>query len=136
MSDNKQQQIRAALDTRLFTLPGNWPTIFEGEDYSPVVDVAYQMAYLLPRRTQNPTLTERLRDDGGVYQISLYFPRGADTGTCDLRAGQIVAHFPAGLMLNSGIIMVRIEGTPAIGAGMPSGDRWLVPVSIRYRCLT
>lgn len=136
MSDNKQQQIRAALDVRLSTLAGGWHTVVEGEDYTPDVDTPYQEVYLLPRRTNNPTLTERLRDDGGVYQISLKFPRGTDTRTADLRAGEVVAHFPAGLVLVSGIIRVRIEGTPAIAAGMPSGDRWLVPVSIRYRCLT
>jgi hypothetical protein len=130
-----QQLIRAALDTRLSTLPGLPPVAWEGEDYAPVQGVTYAKVALLPRTPSNRTLTEQLQDNGGVYQIGLYFPRGTPTGTMDALAGTIQQHFAAGTSLSAGIIGVRIEGTPAIAAGFPTGDRWLVPVSIRYRSI-
>lgn len=132
----KQQQIRAALDVRLAAFTPAWPTDWEGENFAPTDGVAYQSVRLLPRAPDNPTLSERLRDDGGVYQIGLYFPRGTPTGVMDARAGALQSYFYAGLTLTNGTIRVRVEGTPAIAAGLPTGDRWLVPVSIRYRCLT
>jgi len=134
MSD-KLQKIRAALESHL----NDWVSVpelaIEGQDFTPSPGALYATVNLLPRRTDNPTLTERLRDDGGIYQIGLYFPRGTDTATCDLLAGSLAAHFEAGTMLEAGIIKVRIEGTPAIAPGLPVGDRWLVPVSIRYRSI-
>lgn len=130
-----QQLIRAALDTRLATMPGLPPIAYEGDNYAPVAEVTYAKADLMPRRPANPTLDEQTQDNGGVYQISLYFPRGTDTGTMDALAGAIQTHFAAGTRLTAGIISLRIEGTPAISAGFPTGDRWLVPVSIRYRSI-
>lgn len=130
-----QQLIRSALDTRLETTPGMPEIVYEGEDYAPVAETPYAKVDLLPRRPANPTLDEQTQDHGGVYQISLYFPRGADTGTMDALAGAVQTHFAAGTRLTAGIISLRIEGTPAIAAGFPTGDRWLVPVSIRYRSI-
>jgi len=130
-----QQLIRAALDTHLANMPSPPPIAWEGEDYVPVAGTTYAKVDLLPRRPANPTLTEQLQDNGGVYQISLYFPRGTSTGDMDALAGAVQSHFAAGTSLTAGIIGVRIEGTPAIAAGLPTGDRWLVPVSIRYRSI-
>lgn len=130
------QLIRAALDTRLSTWADLPPVAWEGQDFAPTDGVTYAAVNLLPNRPDNPTLTESLIDAGGVYQVSLYFPRGADTGVIDALAGSLVAHFTAGLSLVAATIRVRVVGTPAITAGIPTGDRWLVPVSVRYRCLT
>lgn len=133
---DKLQKIRAALDTHLT----NWLSVpeiaWEGEDFTPTPGALYAAVNLLPRQTDNPTLSERLRDDGGIYQVALYFPRGSPTATCDIISGGLVSHFEAGTVLQAGIIKVRIEGTPAIAPGLPTGDRWLVPVSIRYRSIT
>jgi len=129
------QLIRAALDTHLAAMASVPPIAFEGEDYAPVAGTTYAKADLLPRSPDNPTLSERLQDNGGVYQIGLYFPRGTSTGVMDALAGAVQTHFAASTSLAAGIITVRIEGTPAIAAGFPTGDRWLVPVSIRYRSI-
>ena len=130
-----QQLIRAALDTHLAAMPDVPPIAWEGEDYTPVAGTTYAKVDLLPRTPGNPTLTEQLQDNGGIYQIGLYFPRGTETGTMDALAGAVQSHFAASTSLTTGIIGVRIEGTPAIAAGLPTGDRWLVPVSVRYRSI-
>ena len=130
-----QQLIRAALDTHLAAMAGAPTLTFEGDDFTPVPGVTYAAVALMPRRPANPTLSERLQDNGGIYQIGLKFPRGTDTGTMDALADALQLHFAAGTVLTAGIISVRIEGTPAIAGGFETGDRWMVPVSIRYRCL-
>jgi len=132
----KQQEIRAALDQWLTGMPGLPDVAWENSDFAPVAGQTYAEVYLLPRAPDNPTLSQRLRDDGGVYQISLKFPRNTDTATCDNLAGAVQSRFYAGLILQGATIKVQIERTPTISAGLPSGDRWLVPVSVRYRSLT
>ena len=131
-----QQHIRAALDTRLESLSPAIATAYEGRTFAPpVTSVPYQSVHLLPARPDNPTLTEQLRVDTGIYQVTLLYPREGDTATVDARVGALQSHFAAGTVLTSGTISVRIVGTPAIAAGMPAGDRWAVPVSIRYRTI-
>ena len=129
------QLIRAALDTHLSWMDCAPPLVWEGQDYTPTPGTTYAKVDLMPRRPANPTLDERTQDNGGIYQIGLYFPRGTETGRMAALAGEIQTHFAAGTLLTAGIITVRIDGTPAIAAGFPTGDRWLVPVSIRYRSI-
>jgi hypothetical protein len=133
---SKQQEMRAALDSRLAAMPDLPPVAWENSDFTPVPGQPYAAVNLLPRAVANPTLSQRLRDDGGVYQIGLYFPRGTDTATCDNLAGAVQSWFNAGLILQGATIKVQIERTPEIAAGMPADDRWLVPVSVRYRSLS
>lgn len=131
-----QQHIRAALDTRLAALMPAWPTAWEARTFEPPsTTTPYQRVYLLPATPDNPTLDEKLRVDAGVYQVTMMFPRETDTASIDASTGALQGHFPAGLTLQSGTIGIRIVGTPAIAAGMPAGDRWAVPVSIRYRTI-
>lgn len=131
------KQIRTALDTRLLSLSGLLPTAWDNKRLSPAPASTqpYQVVSLMPARTDNPTLTEELRIESGIYQVLLYFPQEGGAGKAETMAEAIQAHFPAGLNLTSGGVKLRIRGTPAIAAGYQNADRYLLPITIRYHCV-
>lgn len=132
--------IRAALDTRLLSTPGGIASSLTTWDNKapatqPTAAQAYQEVTLLPARPDNPTIDEATQIHNGIYQVLLRFPVGKTSLPAETVANAIAAHFPAGLQLTYGGQTVRIRGTPAIGAGYLSGERYCVPVSIRYNSI-
>lgn len=137
MSQNK---IRTALDTRLLSTPGGiaaqwtaWDN--RGLKTAPTATQAYQIVSLLPATPDNPTLTEETQIHAGIYQVLLHLPVGAGPLAGETIAQAIIDHFPAGLALTYSGQTVRIRGTPAIAGGYPSGERYCMPVSIRYNSI-
>lgn len=133
----QQINIRAALESRLLSLLPTLPTAWDNKPLNPAPAAAqpYQRAYLLPAENENPTLTETLQIEQGIFQVSLYFPLGAGSLEATQRARDIAAHFPPGLMLDAGTIRVRIRGGASVAAGLPIDDRYMVPVRMRYICI-
>ena len=132
--------IRAALDTRLLSTPGGLPAQWtawdnKGLKTQPTTTQAFQVVSLLPARPDNPTLTEETQIHNGIYQVLLYMPVSAGPLPGEAIAQAIVSHFYAGLTLTYGGQKVRIRGTPAIGAGYLSGERYCVPISVRYNSI-
>lgn len=142
MSQNK---IRTALDTRLLSTPGGvaaqwtaWDN--KGLKTAPPAAQAYQVVSLLPATPDNPTLTETTQIHAGIYQVLLCFPVASASYSggplpAETIAQAIVDHFPAGLALTYSGQAVRIRGTPAIAGGYLSGERYCVPISIRYNSI-
>ena len=137
MSQNK---IRTALDTRLLSTPGGiaaqwtaWDN--KGLKAAPTAAQAYQVVSLLPATPDNPTLTEETQIHAGIYQVLLHLPVGAGPLAGETIAQAIVDHFQAGTRLTYSGQTVRIRGTPAIAQGYLSGERYCVPVSIRYNSI-
>lgn len=135
-----QMKIRTALDTRLLSVPGGLGATWtawdnKGLKTAPPATQAYQVVSLLPATPDNPTLTETTQIHAGIYQVLLCLPVGAGPLVGETIALAIVAHFYAGLPLNYDGQTVRIRGTPAIAGGYLSGDRYCVPVSIRYNSI-
>jgi len=46
----------------------------------------------------------------------------------------VAALFKRGASFTKGDVTVQIERTPEIADGREDGDRWMVPVKIRYFC--
>lgn len=137
MSLNK---IRTALDTRLLSTPGGLPAQWTAWDNkglkSPATAAqAYQVVSLLPARPDNPTLDEATAIHDGIYQVLLMMPVGAGPLAGESLAIAIASHFHAGLALTHDGQTTRIRGTPAIAQGYLSGERYCVPISIRYNSI-
>ena len=132
--------IRTALDTRLLSTPGGisasltaWDN--KGTATAPTASQPYQVVSLLPAKPDNPTLDEATQIHNGIYQVLLMFPTTKGPLSADTAASAIANHFNAGLELTYGGQKVRIRGTPAIAAGYLSGERYCVPVSVRYNSI-
>jgi len=122
--------VRAALETKLAAITPALATAYENAPYTPVAGTPYQAAYLLTATPENPTMGDGYYREQGIFQISLFYPLQAGSGTAAARAILIQAAFKRGTSMTSGSVTVKITRTPEISQGRVDGDRWHVPVKI------
>ena len=123
--------VRAALQTKLNGMAA-LATAWENVGYTPVAGVPYQAAYVMPAIPDNPTFGDDYYQEQGIFQISLFYPLQVGTAVAEARAQLIRSTFKRGTSMTSGAVTVRIDKTPEIGAGRVDGDRWHIPVKIRW----
>lgn len=107
-------------------------TVFENDPYTPVNGTPYQQANLLFAEPDNPTMDKAFKREQGIFQVTLRYPINIGTATVNARAELIRTTFAAGTRFTSGGITVTVETTPQVAPGFKDGDRWAVPVKIRF----
>jgi len=136
--------VRAALQSKLDGIAPSLATAWENVGYTPVVGTPYQAAYVLAAEPENPTMGDGFYREQGIFQISLFYPLKNGTYTAEHRAQVIRDTFKRGTSITPGeiydwydyyfapFVTVRIEKTPEISQGRVDGDRWHIPVKIRW----
>jgi len=107
-------------------------TAWENVAFTPVAGTPYQAAFLMCAAPDNPTLGDGFYRALGIFQVSLFYPLQAGAGTAEAKAELIRTTFKRGTSMVLGSVTVRVERTPDIGQGRVDGDRWHVPVKIRW----
>ncbi len=125
-------KIRAALETRLGTLTPALGTAYENAAFTPVAGTPYQRCYVLPARTVSVGQDLRTRQLTGIFQVSLFYPVNGGPSLVQARADLLCNHFAAGTRLLFSGVRVNVDEPPSIATGFVDGDRFVVPVSIRY----
>lgn len=123
-------KIKAALETALngmTALSTNW----ENTAFLPVAGNAYQQVNILFAEPDNVEYG-RTHRELGYMQCKLMYPLQAGTATATTRAELIRSTFYRGASFTASGVTVIIERTPEIGAGSVEGDRWAIPVKIRF----
>lgn len=124
--------VRAALETALDGMTPALATAWENELFvPPTAPTPYQSVALVPGDPQNREYGARYLEHG-FMQVTLKYPRNAGTGNAEARAKLIRDRFYRGSSWTSGTVTVIVSHTPSIHAGFADGDRWCVPVRIRY----
>ncbi len=124
--------IRIALETHLSNMANPISYAWENVPFTPVAGVPYASVFLLPATPANPTLGDAYYREQGIFQVTLRFPLQAGPKTAADKAEAIRTAFKRGTTLTSGTVKVIIDRTPEIGEGRVDGDRWSVPVKIRW----
>lgn len=129
--------IRTALEAKLEAMTPALATAWQNRAFKPVTGTPYQQVFLLPATPSNPTMGDGYYREQGIFQITLMYPLGTPTipagpAEAEKRAELIRTAFKRGTSMTSGGIMVIVEKTPEIGQGRPDGDRWFIPIKIRY----
>jgi len=124
--------VRAAIETKLATITPAISTAYENVPFTPVAGIPYQSVFIMPAMPENPTFGNDYYRDIGIAQISLFYPIQAGTAAAAARAQLIRTTFKRGTSMTSGGVTVRIDKTPEIGAGRVDGDRWHIPVRVRW----
>lgn len=124
--------IRRALLTHLAAMTPDLPTAVENETFTPpAADLPYQRASLLPAEPRNPEQGGFIQRQG-VFSVVLAYPEAMGAGPGQERAEAVEAHFPRNLTLGWSGLSVKVRYTPTIAPGFSEGDRYMIPVSIRY----
>lgn len=127
-----QVKIRAALETALAAMTPALSTAYENVAFTPVPGTPYQRAFLLPAEPDNPEAGHVVHIARGIFQVNLMYPLQAGDSTARTRAELIRTTFYRSRSFTSGGVTVSVEKTPEAGQGTPDGDRWMIPVKIRF----
>lgn len=123
---------RGALQTKLDAMSPALSTAYENVAFEPVPGIPYQAAYFLPATPENPTMGDDYYRMIGIFQVDLFYPLSVGTGAAEARAELIKAAFKRGTSMTSGTVTVITDKTPEISPGRKEGDRWHIPVKIRF----
>lgn len=129
---NSLSAVGEALETHLATVTPNIATAYENTAFVPTPGVPYQQAFLLPATPGNIEIGPGYSEQG-IFQTNLFFPKDVGAGVAITQAELIRAAFPFGSSLVNAGITVNIVGTPEIAPARSDGDRYMVPVKIRWR---
>jgi len=121
-----------ALETQLATVAPSMPTASENVAFTATPGAPYQRVDLMPATTVNPTLGDTMSRASGIFQVMLCYPAGTGSGAARKQADLVCAAFPRGGSYTILGTTVQIDSTPTVGAGIIDGDRYCLPVRVRY----
>ena len=125
--------ILLALQKRLAAMAGVIATAGENIDYKPVVGTPYQEIALLPASPDNVTAGLVHHRKVGVFQIMLRYPQFQGSGAARRYADLLELHFRRATLLQESGLNVLVTHTPATGPAQKDGDRYCLPISVRYQ---
>jgi hypothetical protein len=129
-----QLVIRRLLEQHANNVGGTFATAFEN---SPMPAVApstpSQEYFLLPGKTQNPTLGDGFKREVGIFQINQKFPKGTGAQAATDRAEIFRTGFKRGTTLSQGNVRVLIPEDPSLAQGVNDGQWFKVPLSVPYQ---
>jgi hypothetical protein len=124
--------IRDALEDRLATITPVITIAHENVSFVPTAGAPYMEPFLLPASPDNIEIGPGFADQG-IFAVNLFFSKGTGPLAATAHAELIRAAFPFGAsFVNSGVT-TNIVRTPEIAPARPDGDRFMVPVKIRWR---
>ena len=108
---------------------------WENVAFTPGTDT-YLRAFLLRGTTTSRDLAGANTHRVGVFQINVVAPIGVGSGAVETIGESIAALFPQNLRMVDADLTVIVTSPMAIHSGLPSEDRFTLPVSCRYICDT
>ena len=124
--------IRAALETALNGMSPSVSIAPENVPFTPVSGTPYQQCFLLNAEPDNSTVGDASFIAQGIFQVNLMYPLQTGSNSAATRAEMIRTTFKRGNTFTSNGIRVVISNTPEIGTGIVDGDRWNLPVKVRF----
>ena len=124
--------VAVALETRLAAIASPLATQWENALYTPISGTPYQAVKLLMAQPLNDERSARYVDQG-YMQVTLRYPIDTGKGTALAAAQAVRDWFYRGLSLAAGGVTVLITDAPEIAPASVDGDRYALPVKIRFR---
>jgi hypothetical protein len=109
-----------------------FPTQWANSEYKPVDGTPYQKVDIILGDPANPEQSGTFFQERGFMQVSLRYPANEGRKAIMERAQLIRNRFRFGLPLAANGFSVVIDRTPTISQGANDGNRYQVPVKIRF----
>lgn len=122
--------LEMALDAMVPALATAWPNVA----FIPPIDSStpWQRADVLFAAPEDLEIGSTYHREQGVFLVTLSYPLQTGTGAAQTRAELLRGTFFRGATFTNAGVVVTIEQTPEIPAGFADGDRWVVPVKVRF----
>jgi len=120
--------IRATLETALNGMSPALATAWQNVPFTPVVGTPYQRTSLLFAKPDNREKGAGFQDLG-IFQVDLCYPQSVGANPAEARAELLRTTFKRGTPLSNN---VSISETPEIKPAYNDGDRFVIPVRIRF----
>lgn len=124
-------KVRAALETALNGISPALATAWENVAYAPITGTAYQQVHLMLASPSNDEFGRKHREQG-YMQVKLMYPLQIGTSTVAARAELLRTTFYRGASFTASGVTVVIDQTPEVSPGSVEGDRYAVPVKVRF----
>lgn len=125
--------IRRALEKHLASILPALPTAHENSHFKPVNGEPYQRANLLPNTPDDGQIGSAVYFERGVFQVMLCYPTGTGPAQAEARAQLVKQAFKRGTSLVESGVTVIVMNAPSVSSAMIEGDRFCIPVSLRYQ---
>lgn len=126
-------EIKQAFETKISTINPTIATVYEGNNYTPVINVPYQELYLLPAGNDDPYINDKEYVSYGIFQITLKYPTGTNASKLiNERCKLYLDNFERGTNLIQNSIRVKVKNTPIVRNLGIVGDRLIYAISINY----
>jgi hypothetical protein len=108
--------------------PISWPNA----NFTPPTNGRFLRATLLPAsKVRFPIAADGMVEHIGIMQVDVFAPLNGGLSPVLATAQAVATHFKSGTFI---MAAPRVEITRAeVNAGLPMGERFMVPVSISYR---
>lgn len=126
-------KIRSALETRLSATMPAASCSFENVDFTKTAGVTYQRSNLRPNIPDDAQIGSKVFFERGIYQVTVCAPAGTGPAACEARAQLVKDAFKRGTSLVESGVTVVIMNAPSVSSAMIDGDRFCIPVSMRYQ---
>lgn len=127
-----QENIRKAFEKKLISYTPVNTISFEAAEFKAPTSGAYFVCRLIPAEVQNPTFGDNYHREVGVFSVVVCTPVGKGSQLAALKAGELKELFYRSLSLFEGGDCVIVDRTPSIGSGYIDGNKYCIPVRIRY----
>lgn len=131
-------QILRALNTQLMTVAGLPALVFMEDDDNTTVPASsdtFIQAHNMPTSVDSPTLDGGYEVDTGIYQVSIFTPRGSNCFPAQKIADNIKTAFERGLMLDVGTAKLRFRKVEAGRGDHENGSHYMLPVSVYWQVI-
>lgn len=124
-------KVKAALEVGLNGMSPALSTAWENIAFTPEAGTAYQEVNLLFAPPVNNEYGNGYREEG-IMQITLMYPIQTGANAAMARAELIRTTFKRGATFVKDTVTVTVSNTPEIAPGAVEGDRYALPVKVRF----
>ncbi|MFZ6655936.1 phage tail terminator-like protein [Undibacterium sp. TJN19] len=125
-------KVRAAIETAILNMVPPLQTSWENVVFQSTTNVPYQKVEWMFAPPDNSTLGMGFYREQGYVQVTLMYPIGKGAGDANTRAQLLRDTFLRGSVFIKDGVKTFIVKTPEISNGMVDGDRFALPVRIRF----
>lgn len=106
---------------------------FQNVSFTPKVGVPYAQCYVLPAKTEDPSIGDRHSRKTGVFQVSLCFPVNDGNAKIEAAKDSIENFFYRGRSFEKNGKWLNVDSTPSSTSASVQNGWYVMHISIDYR---